>query len=241
MAEHVRREELKRDELSEALEKGFVFAEHHRRLLIYGVGGAAGLALVAYFTWTFVAGRRAKANDLLATCIRIFDAQVVDKDARPDDADHPTFASDTARLAAAKSAFDDLDAKYGSTGVGAVSEVYLAEIARQQGDLATARSLWQKFLDGHAKSPIAGAVRLDLIQLDREQGRGEQVVTDIKKMLDAPERPLPDDVLLYQLGLTYQKLGKDPEAKAAFRRIVDEHPQSPYFQTAAQLAGPAPS
>ena len=63
---------------------------------------------------------------------------------------------------------------------------------------------------------------------------------EIQKMLAGAEKPLPDDVLLYQLALSQQALGKKDDAAASYRRIVDEFPSSPYYSTAQREAGPAP-
>ncbi len=59
-------------------------------------------------------------------------------------------------------------------------------------------------------------------------------------MLAQDVKPLPADVILYQLALTYDALGKGDDARATWRRIVDEYPQSPYIADAQREAGPAP-
>ncbi|MBZ0089445.1 MAG: tetratricopeptide repeat protein, partial [Thermoanaerobaculia bacterium] len=158
----------------------------------------------------------------------------VEAAARPDDAQNPSFATEAARDARAKELFGQLDEQYGSTSVGRVAKLYLAESARTAGDRATARTLWEKYLDQDPGSAVAASVRVNLFQLDREEGKAGALAENLKKMLEDPAKPLPADLLLYQLALTQEKLGQDGDARAAYRRIVDEHPQSPYLQVAQQ-------
>lgn len=237
MSDHLSREQLKRNELGEAVEASIHYAEDHLRTILIGVGALAAVALVGWGVFAWSASRRTSANDLLTRALKVAGAPV-EAAARPDDPVSPSFASAAARDARAKELFSQLDTQYGSTSVGRVAKLYLAETARAAGDRATARTLWQKYLDQDGQSTVAGTVRVNLFQLDREEGKGEALAESLKKMLEDPARPLPGDLLLYQLALTYDQLGRGADARAAYRRIVDEHPQSPYLQFAQQQAGP---
>ena len=236
MADHLSRQELKRNELGEAVEASIHYAEDHLKLILTAVGAVAAIALVGWGVFAWISSRSASANDLLTRALKVAGAPV-EAAARPDDPVSPSFASAAARDARAKELFSQLDAKYGSTAVGRVAKVYLAEAARTGGDRSTARSLWQAYLDGDADSAVAASVRVNLFQLDREEGKGETLAESLKKMLEDPAKPLPADLLLYQLALTYEKLDRTADARAAYRRIVDEHPQSPYLAAAQQQAG----
>jgi predicted Zn-dependent protease len=59
----------------------------------------------------------------------------------------------------------------------------------------------------------------------------------IKALLEGPEMDLPQDVLLYQLALTQQELGLEPESRQTLQRLVDEHPQSAYAAEAQSELG----
>lgn len=236
MSDHLSREQLKRNELGEAVEASIHYAEGHLRFILTTVGALAAVALVGWGVFAWTASRRSSANDLLTRALKVSGAQI-DAAARPDDPVSPTFASEAARDARAKELFTQLDGQYGSTSVGRVGKLYLAEAARGAGDRATARALWEKYLDQDATSTLAATVRVNLFQLDREEGRSAALVDSLKKMLEDPAKALPADLLLYQLALTYEQLGQSADARAAYRRIVDEHPQSPYLQAAQQQAG----
>ena len=71
------REDLKRNELEEALGKGIHYAEDHKRLILYGVGAVVGIALVVTIVFLWLGGRKNGANELLAQALRADGAEVV--------------------------------------------------------------------------------------------------------------------------------------------------------------------
>ena len=233
------REDLKRNELEEALGKGIHYAEDHKRMILYGVGGVLGAALIAAGIFYWIGSRKDGANELLGKALVVDGGAVVATGANPADPLHPTFASEAARRARAKELFTELDAKYGSTTTGRVAKLYLAQIAVAENDKERARQLWKAFLDAEPQGSLSAAARVNLFKHDREQGRGSELALELQKMLDLDSKPLPVDVILYQLALTYDALGKTDDARSAYRRIVDEFPQSPYIADAQREAGPA--
>lgn len=234
MADHLSRQDLKRNELGEALEAGIHYAEDHLRTILLAAGGLLVVALAGWGVFAWQSSRKANANELLARALSVAGAEVVESGARPDDPLRPSFASESARRARALELFTELEDRYGSTSVGRVANVYLGEAAYEAGDRERARRYWEAYLEGDARSAVAATVRVNLFRLDREEGKAEALAATLQKLLEDPARSLPGDVLLYQLALTHDQLGRTAEARAAYRRIVDEHPQSPYYQTAQQ-------
>lgn len=237
----VTREDLKRNELGEALGKGIHYAEDHKRMILYGVGAVVGAALIAAGIFFWIGSRKDGANELLGKALRADGGEVVATGANPADPVRPTFASESARRARSKELFGELDSKYGSTSTGRVAKLYLAQIAIAENDKERAKQLWKAFLDAEPTGALAAAARVNVYKLDREEGRGAELAEQLKKMLDDSAKPLPSDVILYQLALTYEALGKGDDARATWRRIVDEYPQSPYIADAQREAGPAPA
>src|SRR5581483_9627072 len=113
-----------------------------------------------------------------------------------------------------------------------VAKVYLGRIALVQGDAATARKDWQDFVDHHPDHMLAAGVRLSLLDLDRTSGKAQQVVEKLRADLDKDDKPLPEDVLLYELGSTLEQLGRSDEARTAYQRVVDEYADSPWASKA---------
>lgn len=234
------REDLKRNELGEAIGAGIHYAEDHKRLLLWGVAGVVGVAVIATGIFFWLSSRKTGANELLTSALQADGGAVVATGANPADPEKPTFATEAARRARAKELFTQLDERYGSSKTGRVARLYLAQIALAENDKETAKRLWKSFLEAEPDGALSAAARVNLFKLDREQGRAAEVADELKKMLDQSDKPLPADLILYQLALSYDALGKRDDAKVTYRRIVEEYPQSPYVADAQREAGTAP-
>lgn len=233
MSKHLSRKQMKRDEFGEAFARAFDWIREHGRMLAAAGGAVLVLALAVEGFVLWRASHETRAQDLLARALRLQNAPVTESDPHPDDEDSPSFASADARDAAVRSTLQRLVDEHGSTEPGAVAGVYLGQLALADGDRARARQLWQQFLEGHQGSALAASVELNLLSLDREENRLEAAVESLQAELDSTEADLPADVALFQLGKALGELGRQEEARAAFQRLVDEHPASP-FVTEAQ-------
>ena len=228
MTDHLKREDLRRNELGEAVEASVEFAGSHLKQL--GIGVSAVLA-AALAVWGVVAWRdsaRASANQALSGALRVAGAAVVETGAKPDDPDEPSFASESARDAKAQELFEKLVREHGSTDAGGMGRLWLADRALRSGDAAGARKQWQEYLDDESEGALAASARRNLIRLDRAEGKGETLVGELSAALERGRDPLPPDALLYELAETQKSLGRATEARAAYQRIVDEHPASPW-------------
>lgn len=234
MNQRVTRKDMKRDDFAAAVGRSVEYAESHVRLIVYAVGAvlllvALGIALRAY-----LGHRQEEAGQELAAAMKVYQAQVVAMGAKPTDPTAPTFPNEAARRTEAKKLFEKVRDGYGTTDAADVASLYLAQIAADEGKLDEARTLWTDFVDDQGDSILAGEARLNLIHLDRQQGKGEQVVQDLRAMVDKSDAPLPQDIVLNELGLTLEQLKRPQEAIPLYRRIVDEFPQSPYRGEAQQ-------
>lgn len=241
MSQRLTRKEIKhevqKDSFVNIIDHTVEYAESHTRSILLIV---AALVVVGLGTWGVVAyfgHRSAASNRALAKAIDVAKAEVVATDAKPDAPDHPTFADAATRDAKAKELFELVRADFPRSDSADIAGVYLARYAADSGDLARARELWQAFLDHHSDHALAAEVRINLMQLDRQQGKAEQVAAALEKMLDEQDKPLPEDTILYELALTREQLGKHDEALSAYQRIVDEYPRSPYVSEAQKKVG----
>jgi tetratricopeptide (TPR) repeat protein len=245
-SQRLSRKEIKHDVRDDAfrhsVEVGYDYVRDHRRNLVVAIAAAVVLigGLAAWRTWSV--RREAAASDLLGRAIAAYDAPIAATDAKPDDLVEPSFPTEAARIARAKELFTKLDVDFPRTGAAAVAQVYEGRIHLQEGDAAGARKSWEAFLDRHPDHLLASAVRLSLLELDRREGKAEQIVQRLRADLDRDDKPLPEDVMLYQLGITLEQLKRGQEAKEVFQRVVDEYPDSPFASKAMQknrdLAGP---
>lgn len=240
MNQRLTRKDMKRDELVEALERSRSFVETHSRLLVLAAVGVAVAVLVAAGVWWWLSHQEQEANAAVTEALEVYRAPV-GPDAVAAEPGGPTFPDQAARRARAKELFEDIRSSYRFADAADVAGVYLGQIAAEEGDTARARELWSDFADEHEDHLLADQVRVNLIHLDRAEGRGEELVAELQGMLDAAprERHLPGDVVLYELARTYQELERGDEARATWQRLAEEYPASPYAAEAQQAAGPA--
>lgn len=235
MSDRLTRKEMKsRDRFQVAMTSGLEWVQDHRKELIAGAA-ALVLLVVGLVVWSFWASsREAAAQEALAEAIEVYGAPTGNT-AGEDES--PGFPSAEARRARARELFDGVRDRYGSTDAGAIAAVYLGKLAVVEGDSERARELWSGFLDAQDDTALAAEVRLNLFDLDRAAGRGEQVATELEGMLARRGRSLPTDVILYQLATTLEMLDREEEAEERYRQIVEEHQTSPYAGVARQKTG----
>lgn len=234
MAHDLTRQDLKRNELGEAVEAGFHFAEHHVKAILGAIGAVIALALLVWGILAWRGSRADAASERLGLALAVARAPIEPTGAKPDDPTQPSFASVEARDARAVELFTEVAGTYGATGAGQAAEVWLGQRALARGDQEEARRHWNKALERGTERPMAAAARLDLAQLDRATGRSEQLLAELLRERDAGKGPLPADALLSELARTYEALDRDAEARATWQQLVDEHGDSPYAAGARQ-------
>jgi tetratricopeptide (TPR) repeat protein len=240
MSARLSRKDMKRDDFADAMERSVEYAEAHTRMILYAIGAVVVLAALVFGIRAIFAQRSAAASADLSYALKVYDAPIVApgsnpaSPAKPQDKVQPSFPDEASRKARAKKLLEGVRANHSYTAAADVAGLYLAQIAASEGKLDQARKLWTDFVDQHKDSAPAAEARLNLYDLDRRQGKAEEVVGHLRPLLDDSSSPLPKDVVLYQLGLTYDKLQRKQEAIGAYQQIVDEFPQSPYRQEAQQ-------
>jgi len=239
MNQRLSRHDMKRDELVATLERGVDYAQHHTRGILIGMAVAAGVGALGLAGWLWWQHRRVEANELLARAIQVAQAPLDPAAPKPDDPRRPSFADEAARRSRAVGLLEELREDYGGTGAAAAGTVYLAGLKLEAGEAEEALRLFEEAGGGSPDDLVGAAAWLTRLRADREQGKGEEVVAALRAALEADQRPLPDDVLLYELGATLEMLGRAEEARAAYQRIIDEFPRSPYQGLARERAQPA--
>ncbi|NHZ73317.1 MAG: tetratricopeptide repeat protein [Nitrospirae bacterium] len=236
MNQRLTRKEIKRDQVQEALVRVMDYLRENLRslLLLAGLVLLIMGAFAAY--WSYLDRKESKASEELARAIRIYSAEIVDV-SEPTATTNPTYGDAITRDAEARRQFELVVGDYGSSDAAAIAKAYLGEMAARSADLEGARQLWEEFLESQGDHMLASEVRLNLMSVDRAQGRGQELVTQIRALLEEPETDLPKDVLLYQLALTQRELGLAPDARQTMQQILDEHPQSIYAAEARAELG----
>ncbi len=227
MSQRLTRKEIKRDEVLETVGSFVGFLQKHGAKLAIGVLALVVALLVGWGVWMLRERRASAAGEVLARALAVYGAPSDAADPRPDDALRPSFADDEARRARADELFHAVRDEYGGTDAADIAGAYLGGLAAAAGRDEEARQLWQEFLDRQGDHLLAAQIELNLMALDRVEGRTAELVDRLRARLDDPREKLPKDVLLHQLGLALEDLDRPAEAGDAYRRLVDEFPASP--------------
>jgi hypothetical protein len=237
MATHLTRGDLKRNELGEAVEAGVHYAESHWKAILAVFGGIVGAGLLVWGVIAWRGGRAEASNEALGAALRVAAAPVVETGAEPDDAVSPSFASEADRDRRAQALFEQVVAEHGGTEAGASARLWLADRALGRGDRAAAQKLWREYLDEAPGGLFAAVAQRNLWAVGRADGRGEEVLSEVRRALERGRGDLPADALLWELAETHRALGHAEEERTALRRILDEHADSPYAGSARQRLG----
>lgn len=236
MSERLTQKEIKHDiredEVLHYINRTLSYVINNSRLLI-----AIGLGVVAVVLlgvgWNHLQDKKKDAaGQALGEAIRIEQAPILESGATPDDPKAPSFADEASRNQRAKSMFEQLRADYSGTGAAEAATVHLGRLELEAGNTEGARALWSEFLNRHKDHMLAASVQVGLMSLDRDAGNGEAVVTELEAQLAAKKPVLPKDLALYQLALTLESLDRNEEAITTYRRLGDEHPESPFASRA---------
>ena len=237
MSQRLSRKEIKHeirdDAFHQSVERSYDYVVSHRRNLILAIAGAVLLAagIAGWRAWSL--HQESEAGTLLGRATLVLQAPVSATEPRPDDPVAPSFPDEKSRDARGRELLERLREEYPRTAAAEVAAVQLGRLRLEAGDEAGARELWEGFLEDHEGHLISGAVRVSLLDLDRRSGKAEQVATQLQEWLDGNDKPLPEDVLLYELATTHEQLGKTEEARAAYQRIAAEYPDSPFAAKAS--------
>jgi tetratricopeptide (TPR) repeat protein len=223
------RKEMKRDEVMETVGGFFEYGRDHAKTILWSVAAVIVLALAVVAWFAYQGGREERSAESLAAALRVFGAAVDPAAADPDNARAPVFADDASRVARARELFEQIRSEHGGTDAADLAGAYLGHLDADAGNLDGAREHWESFLDRQSEHLLAAEVSLNLMALDRVQGRSEQLVDELRARLDDPRETLPEEVLLNELGLTLEQLDRRAEAREIYGRIVQEYPQSPFF------------
>ncbi len=238
MSQRLTRKEIKHDirddEVRSVLVRVFDFMQENPRVVVGAIAGFVVLVLAVSGLLAYLDNRGDTASEELASALKIAAAPVTEDDPKPEDPNQPSFASEEAKRARAKQAFEGLRG-VGSNVAGDVANLYLADIAASEGDTETARGIWESFLADHEEHVLSLSVRLNLIHLDRQNGRTQEVADQLQSELNSAVKNLPEDVILFELAQTLEALDQDDAALELYQRILDEHPKSPYTADARRV------
>ncbi len=231
MARRLTRKQIKQDDFITFFDTVMHWLGQNWRQAAIGFGGALLVGLVWWGVNGFLGSRSDAASAALATAVDTYEAPV--GSAAAADA-KLKFNTDAERLAAAEKAFQSVVSSYWLTPQVKVAKLYLARIAADRGDLAGAIQQLTALSSRHSADPVVRLAMLDLVTLRIAKGEGQQMVGDLEAMADGKDPRLPRDVALFELARVWERAGKPDEAGKAYRKLVENFPESPYVYEAKQ-------
>ena len=228
------RQEMKRDEVREVLSRTLVWVGENFKKIVLGVAALAVVIVAVTWIADFVSGRKGEASEALAAAIAVLSVPLqseVSAGVTPSDT---TYADEAARRDSALEQFVAVAQDYPRSPSARVARAYVAKLEYESGDGARAREIWQELADEGGSDALAAEVELNLIALDRAEGRLEELEARLSSQIDAGGGALAADALLHYLGSVQDELGKAEASSETFQRLVDEHPASPYSEGARQ-------
>jgi TolA-binding protein len=208
-------------------------SENRQRALATMIAVVAVAAIVGgYFWWTKRAADRAGA--MLGEAMSIANAPIAPPPTVPGATQTPgTYPTESAREEAAIQALQRVASEYGSTDAGLAARFQLAATFLRAGRAADAEKTFREVAD--AGSDLYGAsARMGVAESMVAQSKLDEAIQVLTELSGDRNGPLPIDGVLMQLARTCARAGKTQDARAAYKRIVDEFPESTYVTEARQ-------
>jgi TolA-binding protein len=176
-----------------------------------------------------------EASSLLGIGMSIAQAPIVPPPTLPGVAQTAgTYPTDQARQEAALQTFQQVATQYPSTSSGLTARYQSGAALLALNRLPEAEQAFSAVADKAGTSLYGSMARLARAEVLRYEGKYDEAIKALTDLAAERDGMLPVDGVLMQLAQTCLKAGKTQEARAAFKRVVDEFPDSNYVQEARQ-------
>lgn len=229
------RHHLKQNEVAQTTARVVeAFAENRDRyltiavivLLVVAVGGG-------YMYWRNRTND--KAGGMLGVAMAIGQSQIVPAPTVPGATQAPnTYPTERARQEAALKAFQEVAATYPSTDAGLAAQYHAGGVLLSLGRMPEAEKAFADVVARGGTSVYGPMAKLGRAESLIGQTKYDDAIKTLTDLSGERDGTLPVDGVLMELARACIKAGKKDEARAAFKRVVDEFPQSPYGPDARQ-------
>ena len=229
------RHHLKENDIAEWLIGAKHWYEANSKTIGY-IGIAAALALAAVMgTMAYRQMNQGKATSALAAALAVAEAPVLPP--APPEAGKPpvqrpgTYPTDRARLDAALPKLLAVAEAYPDSDAGLMARYRAAAALVTVGRTQEGAARYKEVVD-KGKGAYQVMARLGIAEAHLVAGQFDQAIASFKEVEALKSDDVPVDGVLMQLARAYQLAGKSEDAKKAFKRVIDEFPQSPYAAAA---------
>jgi tetratricopeptide (TPR) repeat protein len=229
------RHHLKTNEFAVRLARGTEIVATHRKRFMMGAL-ALGVIVVAIAGYSWYRGNTTgKAEALLGAAMMTYDAPIVPAPTVPGATQQAgTYPTETARSEAALAAFQKIIDEYPSTSAAVAARYHRACALMQLRRYPEAEKGFEAATAAAGSTIFAPMSKLGHASVFVATGQFDKALPIFEALAADRDGPLPVDGVLMQLGKAYAQAGKAAEAKTAYKRVVDEFPQSNFVLEARQ-------
>lgn len=221
------RHKLKQNDFAVRVAQATEVLGTYKNQIVMGTVAVVGLVVVlsAYSWWS---GRSAaQAEALLSVAMQAYDAPIVPAPTVPGATQQAgTYPSEQARSEAAMAAFQKVINDYPSTQAATAARYHYAASLTALGRYAEAEKSFQEAIDAAGDSLFAATAKLGQAEALIAAGEYDRGLKALEALAADRDGLLPVDGVLMQLARGYQKAGKPADARTAYKRVVDEFPDS---------------
>jgi TolA-binding protein len=145
-----------------------------------------------------------------------------------------TYPNEAARHEAALKQFEKTFAEYPSTNAGLAARYHAGIELLGLNRLADAARAFQDVAERGGDSIYAASAKLAMAEALSLEGKHDDAIKRLTDLAADRDGALPVDGVLIQLARASAKAGRTQEARAAYKRVVDEFPESLYAGEARQ-------
>jgi TolA-binding protein len=229
------RRHLKQDEFAvrAAWVADQVTTNRTRLLTVAGVIVAIGIGVWGYFYMQNHAADRASA--MLGSAMLIAQSPIAPPSSVPGALQAAgTYPTEAARADATAAALKKVIDAYPSTDTGTAARYYLGATLLSVGRAEDAERAFSEAATKGGTSLYAEMAKLGDVEALASLKRYDEAIKLLTDLSAQRNSRLPMDGVLMELASVCKKAGKTQEARAAFKRIVDEFPESSYANEARQ-------
>jgi len=145
-----------------------------------------------------------------------------------------TYPTEQAKQAAALQAFQEVAVAFPKADAGLAAKYHAASLLLSMNRLPEAEQAYRDVTATAGRSIYGPMARLGLSSALLAQGKNDEAIKVLTDLSGDRDGALPVDAVLMELARACVKAGKIPDAKAAFKRVVDGFPESNYVAEARQ-------